>query len=307
MPAGLAPLVPPLQLNRRNVGSAPTPGTRSARNKEPSYLLTSDRRYLEKPQVGLGAAAAALGEVPAPWSNRSVNSGRPECMLAQRLVTPDKKSKPYNPGALRARGQLLLALHTNDENCQLRRLEKVLGIGSCRFDYGMKRQLGKAQYRQKELSTQLKKKTADGRYNLPKVVAVEGEKDDNTEQEEPVISAEKEEAATRIQAAQRGKMGRQRVAKLREDAAVQGDEQEAYVFFCESDESSQNVIRLSGGDEGEVHMQADLGGGLGEYRGTYKLWIDGENPDSEIEIELEDGSRLTTTVNWDTMTYMAFV
>eukprot|EP00929_Paragymnodinium_shiwhaense_P040822 TRINITY_DN21251_c0_g1_i2.p1 TRINITY_DN21251_c0_g1~~TRINITY_DN21251_c0_g1_i2.p1 ORF type:complete len:242 (+),score=34.04 TRINITY_DN21251_c0_g1_i2:109-834(+) len=224
MPTALGPgliAVPPLHLGQKHGGVfAATPRGASAR-LQTTPLVSSARRALDKPAVGVLATVSSLGNSPAPWNDRLLTLGRPDSMCADNVVTVDKALRPYNPGGLRARGQLQHALLTQDAASQLRRLDSTLGVSGCRFDYGMRQHVEQALHRQKELATQLSKLNEDGQYNIPKPLPVP-ERQVSTHDDDAVdFSAQEAHAAMRIQAIHRGRKGRQKAELIRGEAEAQ--------------------------------------------------------------------------------------
>jgi len=113
---------------------------------------------LLKPEVGLNKAVSAMGATPPVW-----NKGRP---VLNPGSDPHGKpppvfhtaeafagSVPYNVGRTRARAQLKLALKTEEEETQLRRLQQALD--SNRFDQCLSTELDDAARQARELARKL--------------------------------------------------------------------------------------------------------------------------------------------------------
>lgn len=231
----------------RDLSGARTPRSSSVRSggstsNQAPFALSA--RHLLKPEVGIAASISAMGAMPPPWSKgRPVlgANGKPEPVF----VHADGKT-PYNVGRTRARAQLKLALTTEEETSQLRRLREALD--SNRFDRCLARELETAESQAKELSRRLgyeepdelplfeettepapKKKSkakAKDEQAVPQGQAKPVEEapapspdedafDAALLAEDPEEAAAQEAAACRIQAIQRGKQDRRAVAEKR--------------------------------------------------------------------------------------------
>jgi len=180
-----------------------------------------------KPEVGVAASISALGDLTPPWSGGRAAIG---CSGKIDPVFPAVDgSVLYNVGRTRARAQLKLALTTEEETSQLRRLQEALD--SNRFDRCLVRELENATIQAKELSRKLglegdepevkeptrqpSKETSAGSRKGFKKSKTQRQLDDSQGQTEAETEAEAEltakqsAAATRIQAIQRGNHGRE--------------------------------------------------------------------------------------------------
>jgi len=279
---------------------------------------------MEKPEVGVEACSVALGNLPAPWSRRSVTARADKPYVPTQLQHCDDRGfRPYNVGSWRNRKQLERAVGTQDAACQLRRLEQAME--GCRFDYGMKKQMDVATARAKELARRFEFEGVDdvtrpgteasqlSKKSLPKAKASpSGVKSDvhETEEVEPDVETkqlvededvELSKAALKIQAVQRGKAARKQVDEL---SKARQAEQDELIFYNEVDEAC--TMRLSGGDEGQVEIQDDLGGGgIGVFNGTYQI-TEGEGDLQNIVIALTGGGdRIETVLDMKRMTYVS--
>lgn len=180
-----------------------------------------------KPEVGVAASISALGDLTPPWSGGRAAIG---CSGKIDPVFPAVDgSVLYNVGRTRARAQLKLALTTEEETSQLRRLQEALD--SNRFDRCLVRELENARVQAKELSRKLglegdepevkeptkqpsKETDAGSRKGFRKsktqrqIEESQGQTVAETEAEAE-LKAKQSAAATRIQAIQRGNHGRE--------------------------------------------------------------------------------------------------
>lgn len=226
---------------------------------------------------------------------------RLESQMARLPQPIDKRAKPYNVGKLRARKQLLDALTTNQDESQLRRLEQSFGVGGCRFDWGARQHMNEALDQAAALSLRFEAEAL----NIGKMARQLDKKPTDGDAASIELDAAMEAAAVRIQAIQRGKEDRKRVQQLKEEAAAQEPAEDEYHFYCDADESGKCAMILRGGDEGAVELVDDLGRGMKAYKGIYQLWAD-EAGTSNIKVELEDRTNLSTTLDWEQMLYASF-
>merc|ERR1712107_806441 len=151
--SGAKVAMPPLNLRAASTASTPRTSARSGGGSEALFALSA--RHLLKPEVGLSTSVSAMGDTPPLWNN-----GRPVLMPGsgangkpQPVFHTCDGRMPYNVGRTRARGQLKLALTTEEETSQLRRLHEALD--SNRFDRYLSRELGNAAMTARELSRRL--------------------------------------------------------------------------------------------------------------------------------------------------------
>lgn len=104
--------------------------------------LQLSARHILKPQVGMSAMRAALGDKKPAWEQPA---------LSPRAAAPpptceDKgvAKQPYHVGRARARGELRLALGTLDEAAQLRRLDQALKSPVVEFETALAKDVAKA-------------------------------------------------------------------------------------------------------------------------------------------------------------------
>jgi len=189
-----------------------------------------------------------MGDTPPVWNNGrrvlqpgSGANGKPEPVFH----TCDGRV-PYNVGRTRARAQLKLALTTEEESSQLRRLNEALD--SNRFDRYLSRELGNAAMTARELSRKLGHEEELQDFIAPLTNEGEqGEKKTKQKQAPEVQQAssteaagarqselaqlaleadmeadlaQQELAAVRIQAIQRGKQGRKEAQSKKESAEL---------------------------------------------------------------------------------------
>jgi len=99
---------------------------------------------------------SALGEVKPAWEKGQPQSARGTKAAAE----PSREelrlaSKPYHVGRARARGQLRLALDTQDEAAQLRRLEQALNSPVAQYDGSVRGEISRASSHAAALSQRL--------------------------------------------------------------------------------------------------------------------------------------------------------
>eukprot|EP00927_Polykrikos_kofoidii_P073768 TRINITY_DN69798_c0_g1_i1.p1 TRINITY_DN69798_c0_g1~~TRINITY_DN69798_c0_g1_i1.p1 ORF type:complete len:352 (-),score=46.09 TRINITY_DN69798_c0_g1_i1:352-1377(-) len=285
-------------------------------------IISSARRLMTTPKVGVMAAASALGPLPATWSGRSsVLSPRFENVGASTVKPTDKGRRPYNVGIARARNQLQCALTTQGDGTQLRRLDQALGVGGCRFDYGMRRHMDAAQAKANRLSTR-----SENRQKNIEILGLErvlGRKTRTTTRKAPAEASGVENdvladedamarAATRIQAVHRGKLARKKVDVMVAERQQQGQEEDydaandSFDITLYNDADPNCAMRLIGGEpEGNVEVQDDFGNGIEVVEGTYSMFEDEEGC-TTIEVVLADGEKFATVADLNMATYSGF-
>eukprot|EP00930_Biecheleria_cincta_P004616 TRINITY_DN105534_c0_g1_i1.p1 TRINITY_DN105534_c0_g1~~TRINITY_DN105534_c0_g1_i1.p1 ORF type:complete len:254 (-),score=49.53 TRINITY_DN105534_c0_g1_i1:226-987(-) len=181
--------------------------------------FSANARHIIQPQVGMSAMISALGNLSAPWEQPS----------ARKLLTPRglpfKAESPrrYLVGRARAKDQLNMALATQDEAAQLRRLEQALEVPCVRYDEALTPRVMKAAKQINSLSRTLnsEERTRTVTQEVqPQQQRPRGPTEDSPEveqEDEQGCDEEEAAAATRIQSLYRGKKERQETRKMVEE------------------------------------------------------------------------------------------
>lgn len=164
----------------------------------------------------MSAMISALGNLSAPWEQPS----------AQKLFSPRaakvEEPRPYFVGRARAKDQLNMALATQDETAQLRRLEQALEVPSVRYDEVLTPRVMKAAKQLNNLtrtmdSEERKKQQETGVQKQRTMGLTEQTPEDEQDATQEGFVEEEAAAATRIQSLYRGKKEREETKKMVEE------------------------------------------------------------------------------------------
>lgn len=181
--------------------------------------FSTSARHIIQPQVGMSAMVSALGNLSAPWEQPS----------AQKLFSPRaamakvEEPRRYLVGRARAKDQLNMALATQDEAAQLRRLEQALEVPSVRYDEVLTPRVMKAAKQLNNLSQtfnseeRARKKTQETQPQQQKKKLTEDTPEAEQEVLQEAFDEEEAAAALRIQSLYRGKKEREETKKMVEE------------------------------------------------------------------------------------------